>query len=67
MVYIDYYKIFKQYSMSELLSMCEHNKLSIYGDKNILADRLAIHFSEKNKPTKITLCMNSIKNILFKI
>ena len=65
--YTDYYNIFKQYSMSELLTMCEQNHLSIYGDKLILIDRLALHFSEKNKPSKMTICMKSIKHILFKI
>lgn len=65
--YADYYNIFKQYSIPELLTICEQNKLSIYGDKLILVDRLALHFSEKNKPSKITLCMKSIKHILFKI
>jgi hypothetical protein len=62
-----YYDIFKHYSIPELLSMCEQNRLSIYGEKTILADRLALHFSEKNKPSKITVCMNSIKQIIFKI
>lgn len=65
--YNNYYNIFKNYPMSELLNICEQNKLSIYGEKILLVDRLSLYFSEKNKPSKISICMKSIKQILFKI
>jgi len=65
--YDEYYHYFKQCNMFQLLDTCEHNGLSIYGDRILLIDRLAHHFNEKNKPRGIQLCLNSIKNILFRI
>jgi hypothetical protein len=66
-IYMDYYNTFKQYSTTELLDLCEQNKLSIYGEKLILIDRLSVYFSQKNKPSKLTLCMKSIKQIFFNV
>jgi hypothetical protein len=59
------YNNFKQnYTMSELLSLCEKHKLSIYGSKEIVMDRLAFYFSNSNKEKsfnyKIKECFNSI-------
>ncbi len=61
-----YYNTFKFYTTIELLDLCEKNRLSIYGEKEILADRLALYYSEKNKPNRLTTCMKSIKQIFFK-
>jgi hypothetical protein len=63
--YNNYYNAFKLYPISQLLDMCEQNKLSIYGDKIILVDRLALHYSKKNEPNNLYKCINSIKQIFF--
>jgi hypothetical protein len=63
--YNHYYNIFKLYPITRLLDLCEQNKLSIYGDKQILVDRLALYYSKKNEPSRLYTCMKSIKQIFF--
>jgi hypothetical protein len=44
------YKEFKDnYSIEELLNLCEKHKLSIYGNREIISDRLAYYFSENHR------------------
>ncbi len=67
MEYNDLYQQFKEkYSLSELLDLCEKHKLSIFGNKEIIIDRLAYYLSEKHKRRdikyRITECFTSIKS-----
>jgi hypothetical protein len=62
--YNEYYNEFKIHPISRLLDLCEQNDLSLYGSRDVLIDRLALYYSEKNKPSRLYLCMNSIKQML---
>lgn len=65
---IDYdilYNNFNQYyTIEKLLNICEKNNLSIYGNREIIIDRLSYYFSEgrykNNLKYKIKNCFNKI-------
>jgi hypothetical protein len=65
---IDYdilYNIFnKYYTIEQLLNICEKNQLSIYGNREMIIDRLSYYFSEgrykNNLKYKIKDCFNKI-------
>ncbi len=40
------YTLFNGFTMSELLDLCEKHQLSIYGNREMVVDRLSYHFSE---------------------
>ncbi len=40
------YSVFSEYKIEELLNLCEKHKLSIYGNKEMIVDRLAYYYSE---------------------
>ena len=63
--YEHHYNLFKLYPITQLLDLCEQNKLSIYGNRQILVDRLALYYSKNNEPSKLYTCMKSIKQIFF--
>lgn len=65
---IDYdilYNNFNQYyTIEQLLNICEKNNLSIYGNREIIIDRLSYYLSEgrykNNLKYKIKDCFNKI-------
>ncbi len=40
------YSVFSSYKIEELLSLCEKHQLPIYGNRELIIDRLAYYFSE---------------------
>jgi hypothetical protein len=67
MEYNELYKNFKEnYTFIQLLDLCEKHKLSIFGNKEIIIDRLAYHLSEEHKRKdikyRIMECFTSIKS-----
>ncbi len=67
--YNHFFNTFNQYSMIELLNLCEKHKLNIYGNREIIVDRLAYYFSEGHRKNsiryKLKECYNSIINNIF--
>jgi hypothetical protein len=65
------YSIFKNYNMTDLLNLCEKNKLSIYGSRESIVDRLSLYYSEghrrKSISTRIKECYKSFINNIFNI
>ncbi len=66
--YHRYYLEFNEYSMEELLTLCEKNQLSLYGPKEVIVDRLSCHFSQLKKyeiiQNQMKVCYQSIYSIL---
>lgn len=60
-----YYNSFQPYTIVQLITFCERNGLSIDGPREILLDRLALKYSEMNKPSIFYNCLKSIKRILY--
>jgi hypothetical protein len=56
----------EKYTLSQMLDLCEKYKLSIYGNKEMIIDRLAYHLSEQHKRKDIRYrmmqCLTSIKS-----
>jgi hypothetical protein len=63
--YEHYYNVFKLYPITQLLDLCEQNRLSIYGERLVIIDRLALYYSKKNEPSRIYTCIKSIKQLFF--
>lgn len=57
----------ENYTTSQLLDLCEKYKLSIYGNREILIDRLAFYFSEGQYQNSISYKINQCCNQLIKI
>ncbi len=68
--YHQYYLEFNEYSMKELLTLCEKNQLSLYGPKEVIVDRLAYHFSQLKRyeiiQNQMKVCYQSIFEIFLK-
>jgi hypothetical protein len=62
--YDNLYAAFNTYNMTELLNLCEKHKLSIYGNREIIVDRLSYYFSEGRRKNslkyRIRECYHSI-------
>jgi hypothetical protein len=65
--YTNLVNTFNTYSISELLDLCEKHNLKIYGNREMIIDRLSHYFSEGRRKNsikyKIKECYNSIHKI----
>ncbi len=56
------YSTFKNYTMPELLNLCEKHKLSIYGNREMIMDRLSYYFSEGRRKNSFQYRMKDCCN-----